>query len=72
MATNISTFTYKGQDLELLYHKGKISYVFEIGDKRYGNAVKVAGKGSQHIIDASFALIINFIETYEAAKAKSK
>lgn len=64
----ISTFSYKGQDIELLYAKGKISYVFDIGGKRYGNSVKVEGRKHQDIVNAAFALSINFIETYERTK----
>lgn len=70
MATKISTFSYKGQDIEVLFHKGKISYVFEIAGKRYGNAVRVDGRTKLDTINAAFALIINFIETYEAAKSR--
>ena len=66
--TRISTFTHDGQDIEVLYNKGKISYVFDIGGKRYGNAVKVQGRKSQDIINAVFALLINYLETYAKAK----
>lgn len=66
--TNISTFTHEGQDVEVLYHKGKISYIFDIGGKRYGNAVKVEGRRALDIVNASFALIINYLETYARAK----
>lgn len=68
LMTKISTFSYNGQDIEFLYNKGKISYVFDIGGKRYGNAVKVEGRTKQNVIDACIALIINFLSTYEAAK----
>ena len=67
MAIKVSTFTHKDQDIEVLFDRGKISYVFEIGDKRYGNAVKVDGRKRKDIVDAVFALIINYLETYEAA-----
>lgn len=70
MTTNISTFTYKGQDIEILYYKNKISYVFEIDGRRFGNAVNVEGKKATDIINASFALILNFIETYDKASAE--
>ena len=67
--TNIQTFTYNGQDVEVIYHRGEIKYVFEVGDKRYGNAVKVGGKKTPHdIVAASFALIINFLETKHATE----
>ncbi len=66
--TNISTFTHNGQDVDFLFHKGKISYIFEIKGKRYGNAVKIAGTTKRDIVDAAFALIINYLETYAAIK----
>lgn len=65
--TQISTFTHNGQDIEVLYHKGKISYVFEVKGKRYGNAVKVDGKKKLDVVNAAFALIINYLETYAKA-----
>lgn len=68
--TKVSTFTYKDQDVEVLYAKGKISYVFNVADRRYGNSVNVAGTTRQDFINACFALIINFIETFDA-QAKS-
>lgn len=68
--TNISTFTHNGQDIEVLYHKGKISYVFDIGGKRYGNAVKVEGRTKQDVVNAAFALIINYLETHDRANKK--
>lgn len=68
--TNISQFSHNGQDIEVLLNRGKVSYVFDIGGKRYGNAVKIAGRKKQDIVDACFALIINYLETYEAAKKR--
>lgn len=70
MATHISTFTHDGQDIDILLHRGKISYIFEVGDKRYGNAVKIAGKTKLDIVNACFALIINYLETYAKAKGR--
>ncbi len=70
--TRISTFTYDGQDIEVLYHKGKISYIFDIGGKRYGNAVKVDGRKNLDLINACIALIINFMETYAKVKEAGK
>lgn len=66
--TKISTFTHNGQDIEVMYHKGKISYVFEIAGRRYGNAVAVKSTKAMDIVDASFNLLINYFETNEAAK----
>ena len=67
--TQISTFSHGEQDIEVLYHKGKISYVFEYGSKRFGNAVKVAGNTKQDIVNAAFALAVNYLSTYAKVKA---
>lgn len=65
--TEISTLTYKDQDFDVLVHKGKVSYIFEIGDKRYGNAVTLKGKKTKDTVVSVFALLVNLIETYDAA-----
>lgn len=65
---NISTHTYDGLDIEISYLKGKLTYTFELDGKKYGNAVVPRGKKVQDIVDASFQLFTNAIETYEAAK----
>ena len=66
--TYISQFTYKGQDIDVLYANGTLSYVYEVDGKRYGNAVKARGKSIRDIMDATACLIINFIETYDTPK----
>lgn len=66
--TRISTFTFKGQDVDILYHNGKISFIFETKGKRFGNAVKVESRKTKDIIDAVFALLLNFAETLESAQ----
>jgi len=66
----ISTFTYREQDVDVLVHKNKISYIFEMKGNRYGNAVEVKGKSRRATVDACFNLLLNFIETYEAASKK--
>ncbi len=72
MAINISTFQHQGQDIEVMLAKGKISYVFDYKGKHYGNSVKIAGKKTQDVVDASFALILNYLETYaKVRKARS-
>lgn len=65
--TQLSTFTYKGQDFDVLINNGAISYIFEIGSERYGNKVVLKSKKTKDIVDGVFNLIINFIDTYEAA-----
>lgn len=71
MKTYISTFSYKGQDIDVLYAKGNISYVFEIKGKRYGNAVKAEGRSVRDIMNATACLIINFVEQYEKVSHES-
>jgi len=68
----ISTFTHNGQDIEFMLNRGSIAYTFDIGDKRYGNKVKIAGRTKKDVVDASIALIINYLSTYEAAKRRIK
>ncbi len=65
--TTVSTFTHNEQDIEIMYHKGKISYIFEVKGRRFGNAVKVEGKKHTDFINACFALILNYHETYAKA-----
>jgi len=67
MAVEISTFTVDGQDVDVLFHKGKISYTFDLGSKKFGNAVQIKGRKTKDIIDATFCLLANFIETKNAA-----
>jgi hypothetical protein len=67
----ISTFTHNGQDIEVMFHKGKISYVFEVKGHRYGNAVKVEGRSGLDYVQASFNLLINYLETKDAADKKA-
>ena len=66
--TYISTFTYKGQDVDVLYANGTLSYVFEVKGKRYGNAVKAEGKSIRDIMNATAVLVINYIETFESTE----
>ncbi len=66
----ISTFSYKGQDFDVLVNKNKISYIFELYGERYGNAVEVKGRKKQDIVNAAMSLLLNFIETYDAVIEK--
>lgn len=72
MRTYISQFTHKGQEIELLYYRGKISYVFNWKDKRFGNAVKCDSKSIKDIMNATACLIINYLETREAVEHDGK
>lgn len=68
----LSTFNYKGQDFDVLVDKGEIKYLVQIGNERYGIAVKPKSRSVLDISDAVFNLLINFIETYESKKGDSK
>lgn len=68
MRTYISQFTHKGQEIEVLYHKGELRYIFEVKGKRYGGAVKAQGKSIQDIMNATAALIIQYLDTREAVE----
>ena len=67
---SLSTHTLNGNDFDVLVHKGKISYIFQIGNERYGNAVKPKTRSTRDVVDASLNLLINYLETYEAATKK--
>ncbi len=49
-------------------NNGKISYIFEIKGKRFGNAVKVDGRKKLDLVNAVFALLLNYLETRESAE----
>lgn len=70
MRTYISEFTHKGQDIQILYTKDNLSYIFEVKGKRYGGAVKAEGKSVRDIMNATAALFINYLETREAVEKK--
>ncbi len=62
----ISTFTYKGKDIDMLYQKGNIAYTFEHDGKQYGYKVKLPSKSVMDVASTTFLLLTNAIETLEA------
>ena len=70
MKTQISTFTFNGQDIDVLYVPKikELSYIFEHKGQRYGNAVKIEGAGVLPVMRATMCLLINYIETKEATQ----
>ncbi|NBW09211.1 MAG: hypothetical protein EBR82_14425 [Caulobacteraceae bacterium] len=64
----ISTFSYKGKDIDMLYDKGNLAYTFEHEGKQYGYKVEVPSKSVLDIASTSFLLFINVVETLEALK----
>lgn len=61
----ISTFTYKGIDIEVTFNNGFLAYSFELeGAHGYKMAVKPRAT-KMEIVNATALLIINAIETIE-------
>jgi hypothetical protein len=67
----ISTFSVNGHDVELLLNRGKIAYTFFYNDKRYGQSVRIAGTKKLDVVNACMALLINYLETYDAVQKNS-
>ena len=61
----ISTFTYKGQDIEVTLMNGFLAYSFNYEGKDYGAKLKLPSKKTKDVVDHSFGLLLNAIETYE-------
>lgn len=62
------SFQLKGNKIDVLYSKGKLGYTFEFEGKNYGNAVPLTTSKRNDIISATFLLLENALETYEAVK----
>ena len=67
----ISTFTYKGIDVDVSYNNKNIAYTFEKDGNTYGGKVKLEKRGIMDIVSATFLLLLNALETHEAL-CKSK
>lgn len=61
----ISTFTYKGEDFDVMYNNWSLSYTFDVKGKRYGNAVKLEDKSIQGIMNGTMCLLLNLLDTKE-------
>lgn len=68
MKTYISQFSYQGLDIDVMYAKGQVSYIFEVAGKRYGNAVKCEGKSIRDIMNATMVLLISYLEQRKAVE----
>ena len=62
----ISTFTFKGFDIDVTYNNGYVAYTFVHEGETYGGKVKPDSKKHIDLISASFNLFINVIETHQA------
>lgn len=63
---NISTFTFKGIDIEVTYKKGTLAYVFAFNGENYGNALKPESKKTMDVANCCFLLLTNALESIEA------
>lgn len=61
----ISTFTYKGQDIEVTLNNGFLAYTLSFDGKEYGAKVKLPSRKTKDVVDHTFNLLLNAIETYE-------
>jgi hypothetical protein len=64
----ISTFTLNGIDIDLTYRKGALAYTFNVNDNSYGYKIDLKKKGVMDVASATFLLLTNALETYEAVK----
>lgn len=67
----ISTFTFKGRDIDMLYDKGNLAYTFEYEGKQYGYKVEVPSKSVIDIASAAFLLFTNAVETLEVLEKQT-
>lgn len=61
----ISTFTYKGQDIEVTLNNGFLAYALSYNGQSYGAKVKLPSRKTKDVVDHTFNLLLNAIETYE-------
>lgn len=64
----ISTFTFRGVDIDLMFQKRKLAYTLEIDGKRYGNAVDVKSRKTEDLVNATFLLLTNAVDTLDDLK----
>ena len=62
----ISTFTFKGQDIDMTYQNGFLAYSFKQGEETYGTKVRPLSRSVLDSASATFQLLINAIETMES------
>lgn len=68
VVNNISQFTYKEVDVNLIFRNGMIGYTFEKDGKTFGQKVKPESKSVHDVMSATFLIVQNFIETLEATQ----
>ena len=64
----ISTYTFRDQEVNLLYRNGKLGYTFEVDGKTFGNKVELPSKSIHDVASAAFLLFTTFSDTLDAVK----
>ena len=67
---NISQFTYKDVTIDVTFNNGFLSYAFEYEGQPFGYKTKLASRKVMDVVNTTFVLILNAIETYENLLAK--
>jgi hypothetical protein len=62
----ISTFTFEGKDIDVMYSKGNIAYTFECEGKQYGSKLELKSKSIIDIVSTTWLLLQNAQETVKA------
>lgn len=63
--TPFSRIDYKDISIDFLKQKGKLGYTFQYEGRNYGNKVEVDKKSEKALVEATVALFINAINSYE-------
>lgn len=66
----ISTFNYRGKDIDLTYGNKNLAYTFEHEGKSYGFKVELKKRDVMTVASATFLLVQNAIETMDALGIK--
>lgn len=67
----ISVFTLKGQDIEVMYRNGNIAYVFERDGKTYGHKVELKSRSITNVMSVTFLLLQNALDTLETLQSNA-
>jgi hypothetical protein len=68
MKNTISTFTLQERDIDIVLNNNKLAWTMTHAGKNYGGAVNLTSKKQMDIVNATFLLLINALETIEALK----
>ena len=68
----ISTFTFRGKDIEMTYSKKNLAYTFEHDGNHYGYKIQLTGRSVMDVASATFLLLQNAIESMDALGIKNE